>query len=227
MRVAACICGEIRVLESPHMQRVLWSRFQLISPDYFFVVSRYWTSQQRWVNETSIRQIFSPILFLETNTSIDVRFETCFAHVVHHEIRAQKPYEWVLKTRPDVYLHCRLQSFHTFDVAAAWDYLVIVRRVYAMHLFASYACGYHPAICNVCKIRRVFANTTFRPIFQSVDLARSCQLHKAELRKHRCTNVSYAYAQMTNDTCPMPYEIPSRMSLWASLSQCSRQMLIK
>ena len=78
MNVAACICGELRVLESVHMQNILYSRLERINPDYFFVISR-WSSKSLWVNDTSIHSIkekFSPISFLERNeSSIENKYE--------------------------------------------------------------------------------------------------------------------------------------------------------
>ncbi len=151
--------------------------------------------------------------------TIHERFEKCFVHIVRHEVRVRQVYEWVIKTRPDVYFHCVLQSFQTFHVAAGWDYFVAVRRIYAAYLFANEACKYHPAICNVCRVQRVFVNSSFVPIFHIVDLARSCQLHKRELQKHKCQNVSYTYASMTNNTCPQ-FTPQGVSSLWSTLSKC-------
>lgn len=233
--VAVCLCGQVRTLAYAPFQTMLHSRMlQPWHAELFLVVSTYWSQMK--LNTTAkqlatLNATLAPVA-MEVQTDhipIEARASRCFYHVLKRESVVNRRFVWVVRSRPDVYLHCTLQPFSVQQgwIASAWDYLTVVPRNYAPQLFTSVeSCRTtHPAICHACRVVSAH-NATLLVHFRFVDLSRSCQLHHSELRKHRCNGVNTSYVTNTSTSrCPRLDDVSlhdawKRSRLWTGMARC-------
>lgn len=235
MTTAICMCGQIRTLAyKPHQLMMLNNVITPLNASLFMVVSKNWTN----LNSTTGSQIeglkkqLAPVFFKlsETSTLLE-KFQICRKAILQEESKSQNPFAWVVKTRPDVYFHCKLHPLVIPSgwYASAWDYFVVMPRMYAnLALNTSSTdyggrCEYHETICSPCKVKKKF-NANISVFFKFVDVSRSCQLRKQELRKHHCSGVSTHYVNTNTSTmCPhldMGTENWRRYALWNTLGTC-------
>lgn len=237
------MAGELRTLLMYEFQTVFLTQVQQpLNADLFMVISLNWTHYRHNISfynssyvtllSEGLKKRLEPKVFVvqEYNVPIRNRFEFCYENIIREEIRRQYLYDWVVKTRPDVYFHCTVQAFQVQRgwVGAAWDYFVASPREYAFNLFVVNSnCTFHSAVCNICGIKRIF-KFNFYQHYKFVDISRPCQLHKSELHKHKCIGFSTKYVKHNSLKCPR-FDAPSNVtnSIWSKIIKCKSHIITK
>lgn len=137
-----------------------------------------------------------------TRVTNAIRMRLCLMLMEDAEASSRKPYQFVIRTRPDVWLDCiltraALTTMPTNYAAYSWDHLAILSRAAATtslrELELSPAvpiCSYPNGVeqCNPCLLRKYGFNII--SLLMKADVARQCQLLSHEKRGVTCRGFS-------------------------------------